>query len=68
MRQSGFDLLIKTFIARDEIVYAGFSVAAVITFDSLTIRSLNRLIGKSPFMRRVAFDLERCDHGEKIAG
>ena len=35
MKQSGFDLLIKTSIARDEIVYAGFSAAAVITFESL---------------------------------
>jgi dipeptidase E len=35
MKQSGFDLLIKSAVARDEIVYAGFSAAAVITFDSL---------------------------------
>jgi dipeptidase E len=30
MRQSGFDLLIKASVTRDEIVYAGFSAAAVI--------------------------------------
>jgi len=35
MRQSGFDLLIKASVARDEIVYAGFSAAAVIAFNSL---------------------------------
>jgi dipeptidase E len=35
MRQSGFDLLIKASVGRDEIVYAGFSAAAVIAFDSL---------------------------------
>jgi dipeptidase E len=35
MRQSGFDLLIKASVARDEIVYAGFSAAAVIAFYSL---------------------------------
>src|SRR5580658_3650537 len=35
MKQSGFDLLIKSAVARDEIVYAGFSAAAVIAFDSL---------------------------------
>jgi dipeptidase E len=35
MKQSGFDVLIKSALARDEIVYAGFSAAAVIAFDSL---------------------------------
>ncbi|HTC02689.1 MAG TPA: Type 1 glutamine amidotransferase-like domain-containing protein [Xanthobacteraceae bacterium] len=35
MQQSGFDILIKSAVARDEIVYAGFSAAAVIAFDSL---------------------------------
>ncbi len=35
MKQSGFDVLIKGALARDEIVYAGFSAAAVIAFDSL---------------------------------
>jgi len=35
MKQSGFDVLIKQAIARDEIVYAGFSAAAVITYSSL---------------------------------
>jgi dipeptidase E len=35
MRQSGFDTLIKHALQRDEIVYAGFSAAAVIAFDSL---------------------------------
>jgi dipeptidase E len=35
MKQSGFDLLIKASLARDEIVYAGFSAAAVVAFDSL---------------------------------
>jgi dipeptidase E len=35
MKQSGFDLLIKNAVAHDEIVYAGFSAAAVIAFDSL---------------------------------
>jgi dipeptidase E len=35
MKQSGFDVLIKTSVARDEIVYAGFSAASVIAFDSL---------------------------------
>src|SRR5438105_6681439 len=35
MKQSGFDMLIKSAVARDEIVYAGFSAAAVIAFDSL---------------------------------
>lgn len=35
MKQSGFDLLIKSALARDEIVYAGFSAAAVIASDSL---------------------------------
>jgi dipeptidase E len=35
MKQSGFDILIKSAVARDEVVYAGFSAAAVIAFDSL---------------------------------
>jgi dipeptidase E len=35
MKQSGFDALIKNVLARDEIVYAGFSAAAVIVSDSL---------------------------------
>jgi hypothetical protein len=35
MKQSGFDMLIKGAVARDEIVYAGFSAAAVIASDSL---------------------------------
>src|ERR1700728_1129982 len=35
MKQSGFDMLIKSAVARDEIVYAGFSAGAVIAFDSL---------------------------------
>jgi dipeptidase E len=35
MRQSGFDTLIKRALARDEIVYAGFSAATVVAFDSL---------------------------------
>jgi dipeptidase E len=35
MKQSGFDALIKCALARDEIVYAGFSAAAVIAYDSL---------------------------------
>lgn len=35
MKQSGFDGLIRSALARDEIVYAGFSAAAVIAFDSL---------------------------------
>ena len=35
MKQSGFDVLIKSAVARDEIVYAGFSAAAVIVSDSL---------------------------------
>jgi dipeptidase E len=35
MKQSGFDGLIKAAVARDDIVYAGFSAAAVIAFDSL---------------------------------
>jgi dipeptidase E len=35
MKQSGFDVFIKSALARDEIVYAGFSAAAVIAFDSL---------------------------------
>lgn len=35
MKQSGFDMLIKSAVARDEMVYAGFSAAAVVAFDSL---------------------------------
>jgi dipeptidase E len=35
MRQSGFDTLIKNALANDEIVYAGFSAAAVIVSNSL---------------------------------
>jgi dipeptidase E len=35
MKQSGLDVLIKNAVARDSIVYAGFSAAAVIAFDSL---------------------------------
>lgn len=35
MKQSGLDVLIKNAVARDRIVYAGFSAAAVIAFDSL---------------------------------
>ena len=35
MRQSGFETLIKRALERDEIVYAGFSAAAVVAFDSL---------------------------------
>jgi dipeptidase E len=35
MRQSGFDTLIRRALANDRIVYAGFSAAAVITFNSL---------------------------------
>jgi dipeptidase E len=35
MKQSGFDTLIRNALARDELVYAGFSAAAVIAFDSL---------------------------------
>ena len=35
MKQSGFDTLIRGAVARDEIVYAGFSAAAVIASDSL---------------------------------
>jgi dipeptidase E len=35
MKQSGFDVLIKSALARDEVVYAGFSAAAVIAFDCL---------------------------------
>lgn len=35
MRQSGFDTIIWDAVARDEIVYAGFSAAAVIAFKSL---------------------------------
>lgn len=35
MKQSGFDVLVRDAVARDQIVYAGFSAAAVIAFDSL---------------------------------
>ena len=35
MKQSGFDAIIRDAVSRDEIVYAGFSAAAVITFKSL---------------------------------
>lgn len=35
MKQSGFDRLIRRAVARDEIVYAGFSAAAVIAYSSL---------------------------------
>ncbi len=35
MKQSGFDTIVKGALVRDEIVYAGFSAAAVIAFDSL---------------------------------
>jgi dipeptidase E len=35
MKQSGFDALIQKAVARDEVVYAGFSAAAVIAFSSL---------------------------------
>jgi dipeptidase E len=35
MRQSGFDELIKAALGRDEIVFAGFSAAAVIVAPSL---------------------------------
>lgn len=35
MKQSRFDVLIKSAVARDSIVYAGFSAAAVIASDSL---------------------------------
>jgi dipeptidase E len=35
MKQSGFDGLIKESLVRDDIVYAGFSAAAVIAFNSL---------------------------------
>ena len=37
MRQSGFDGLVKSALARDEIVYSGFSAAAVIAFDSTRV-------------------------------
>lgn len=36
MKQSGFDTLIKHALARDEVVYAGFSAAAVIAYRSLS--------------------------------
>ena len=35
MKQSDFDMLIKASVACDEIVYAGFSAATVIAFNSL---------------------------------
>jgi dipeptidase E len=35
MKQSGFDVLVKAALARDEIMYAGFSAAVVIAYDSL---------------------------------
>jgi dipeptidase E len=35
MKQSGFDTIVKGAVAGDEIVYAGFSAAAVIAFESL---------------------------------
>jgi dipeptidase E len=35
MKQSGFDMLIKEAVACDDIVYGGFSAAAVIASDSL---------------------------------
>jgi dipeptidase E len=35
MKQSGFGTIVKSALARDEIVYAGFSAAAVIAFESL---------------------------------
>jgi dipeptidase E len=35
MKRSGFDVLIKAALARDEIVYAGFSAAVVIAYESL---------------------------------
>lgn len=35
MKQSGFDVVISEAVARDEIVYAGFSAAAVIAYSSL---------------------------------
>lgn len=35
MKQSGFDVIIRDAVARDEIVYAGFSAAAVIAYKSL---------------------------------
>src|ERR1700687_5301747 len=35
MEQSGFDVLIKSALARDEIVYAGFSAGTVVASDSL---------------------------------
>lgn len=35
MKQSGFDTIIRGAVERDEIVYAGFSAAAVIAFDTL---------------------------------
>lgn len=35
MKQSGFDGLVKEAVAQDEIVYAGFSAATVIAFESL---------------------------------
>jgi hypothetical protein len=38
----------------------GLSHSHLRFITSLTIQSLNRLIGKSLFMRRVAFHIERC--------
>ena len=35
MKQSGFDLLLKDALARDALVYAGFSAGAVICYRSL---------------------------------
>jgi dipeptidase E len=35
MKQSGFNMLIKSALARDEIVYAGFSAGTVVVSDSL---------------------------------
>jgi dipeptidase E len=35
MRQSGFDLLIKDALARDTLVYAGFSAGAVVCYRSM---------------------------------
>jgi dipeptidase E len=35
MRQSGFDPLIKQILSEDRIVYAGFSAAAVVTYEHL---------------------------------
>ena len=35
MKQSGFDKVIRAALARDEVVYAGFSAGAVVTYKSL---------------------------------